>query len=75
MPLGTSAVLSTGGNPDTTQAQGQLDSFIERWKGENVNAVFISGLDTVSKVFVQKLTAGMPGVMSLYQGIIIVYWQ
>ncbi len=68
VPLGTSGVLATGGDPDTTQAQGQLDSFIERWKGENVNAVFISGLDTVSKVFVQKLKAGMPGAMLMTDG-------
>jgi hypothetical protein len=63
VPEGTAAVLATGGNPDTTAAQQALQSFIERWKGEGVNAVFISGLDTVSKVFVQELTAGMPGVM------------
>ena len=68
MPLGTSGVLATGGDPDTTQAQAQLDSFIERWKGENVNAVFISGLDAVSKVFVQKLKAGMPDVMLMTDG-------
>jgi hypothetical protein len=68
VPMGTSGVLATGGDPDTTQAQGQLDSFIERWKGENVNAVFISGLDTVSKVFVQKLKAGMPNVMLMTDG-------
>jgi ABC-type branched-subunit amino acid transport system substrate-binding protein len=68
VPLGTDAVLATGGSPDTTQAQAQLDSFIERWKGEGVNAVFISGLDTVSKVFVQKLKAGMPGVMLITDG-------
>ncbi|MDQ1532487.1 MAG: hypothetical protein QOF28_248 [Actinomycetota bacterium] len=63
VPLGTSGVLATGSDPDTTAAQAQLDSFIERWKGEAVNAIFISGLSTVSKVFVQKITAGLPGVM------------
>jgi hypothetical protein len=63
VPLGTSGVLATGSDPDTTAAQAQLDSFIERWKGEGVNAVFISGLSTVSKVFVQKIKAGLPDVM------------
>jgi ABC-type branched-subunit amino acid transport system substrate-binding protein len=63
VPLGTSGVLAVGSDPDTTAAQAQLDSFIERWKGEGVNAVFISGLSTVSKAFVQKIKAGMPGVM------------
>ena len=61
--LGTSGVLATGSDPDTTAAQAQLDSFIERWKGEGVNAIFISGLSTVSKVFVQKIKAGLPDVM------------
>ena len=28
---------------DTTQAQSQLDSFIEKWKTEGVNAIFMSG--------------------------------
>jgi hypothetical protein len=63
VPLGTSGVLTTGSNPDTTAAQQQLDSFIERWKGEGVNAVFISGLAAVSKVFVQKIKAAMPDAM------------
>jgi hypothetical protein len=63
VPLGTSGVLAVGSDPDTTAAQAQLDSFIERWKGEGVNAVFISGLSSVSKAFVQKIKAGMPDVM------------
>ena len=68
VPLGTAGTLTTGSSPDTTQAQTQLDSLIERWKGESVNAVFISGLDTVSKVFVQKIKAAMPDVMLMTDG-------
>ena len=33
---GTTAILAISGS-DTTQAQGQLDSFIERWKSEGVD--------------------------------------
>jgi ABC-type branched-subunit amino acid transport system substrate-binding protein len=61
---GTSAVLAISGT-DTTAAQSQLDSFIERWKTEGVNAVFISGPDVVSKQFVSKLTTQLPGVLLL----------
>ena len=38
VPLGTTAILSINGTADTTAAQSQLDSFIEKWKGEHVNA-------------------------------------
>ncbi len=58
---GTSAILSISGS-DTTQAQNQLDSFIERWKTEKVNAIFISGTQVASQQFVEKLSADMPGV-------------
>jgi ABC-type branched-subunit amino acid transport system substrate-binding protein len=61
---GTTAYLTING-PDTTAAQAQLDSFIERWKSEGVNAVFITGEDTVAKQFVEKLTKQMPGVTLL----------
>ena len=71
---GTTAYLTING-PDTTAAQAQLDSFIERWKSEGVNALFITGEDTVAKQFVEKVTKQMPGVMlmtdtgdALFQG-------
>jgi ABC-type branched-subunit amino acid transport system substrate-binding protein len=61
---GTTAYLTING-PDTTQPQAQLDSFIERWKSEGVNALFITGQDTVSKQFVEKVVKQMPGVILL----------
>ena len=66
--LGTSGVLTTGSDPDTTAAQQQLDSFIERWKGESVNAIFISGLAAVAKTYVNKIKAAMPDVMLMTDG-------
>jgi ABC-type branched-subunit amino acid transport system substrate-binding protein len=61
---GTPAVLSiTGG--DTTIAQGQLNSFIERWKTEGVNAVLITGPDVVAKQFVEKIAKEMPGTLMM----------
>jgi ABC-type branched-subunit amino acid transport system substrate-binding protein len=61
--MGSTAVLSISGTADTTAAQAQLDSFIEKWKGEHVNAVFLSGDEVASKQFVTKLRAAMPKVM------------
>ena len=61
---GTAAYLTING-ADTTAAQGQLDSFIERWKSEGVNALFITGQNTVAKQFVEKVVKQMPGVTLL----------
>ena len=61
---GTPAYLTING-ADTTAAQSQLDSFIERWKSESVNALFITGQDTISKQFVEKVVKQMPGVILL----------
>lgn len=63
LSVGTAGVLQTDASGDTTAAQSQLDSLIERWKGENVNALFISGLTSVSKVFVQKIRKAMPDAL------------
>ena len=59
---GTTAILTIGGE-DTTIAQAQLDSFIERWRTEGVNAVMLSGDDTVATQFVTKLKKEIPGVL------------
>jgi ABC-type branched-subunit amino acid transport system substrate-binding protein len=64
VPTGTTAYVTING-PDTTAAQAQLDSFIERWKSEGVNALFITGQDAVAKQFVEKITKQMPGVTLL----------
>ncbi len=59
---GSTAVLQIAGD-DTTAAQGQLDSFIERWKSEGTNALFITGTQVASKQFVEKIRQEMPDVV------------
>src|SRR5262249_50347833 len=61
---GSTAVLSISGT-DTTQAQSHLDSFIEKWKSEKVNAVYMAGLTVSAKQFVEKIKAAMPNVLLL----------
>jgi hypothetical protein len=63
VPVGTSGVLNIGQDANTTAGQAQMPPLIERWKGENVNAVFITGLGAVSKVFVQAIKAAMPDAL------------
>jgi hypothetical protein len=60
--LGTTGILSVTGS-DTSAALTQLDSFIERWKGEGVDAVFLSGNEVSSSQFVTKLRGAMPKVI------------
>ena len=62
VPMGSTAILSINGTADTTSAQAQLDSFIEKWKGQHVNTVFLSGDEVSSKQFVTKLRQEMPKV-------------
>jgi ABC-type branched-subunit amino acid transport system substrate-binding protein len=63
VPLGSTAILSINGTADTNAAQSQLDSFIEKWKGEHVNTIFLSGDEVSSKQFVTKLRQELPKVM------------
>ena len=60
--LGTTAILQIAGT-DTTAAQSQLDSFVDKWKSEGVNAVFFSGEQVSSKRFVDKVAQQIPGVL------------
>ena len=62
--LGSTALLTLGGT-DTTAAQAQLESFIERWKTEGVDTVFLSGDAVESQQFVVKLRGELPGVLLL----------
>jgi ABC-type branched-subunit amino acid transport system substrate-binding protein len=62
---GSTALLSINKGGDTTIAQQQLDSFIEKWKTEHVTAVFMSGNFASTKQFVQKLKTALPGVLLL----------
>ena len=63
--MGATGLLSVGGSTDTTTAQSQLDSLIERWKTENVDTVFISSKEAAALRFVQKLRKEMPDVQLL----------
>jgi ABC-type branched-subunit amino acid transport system substrate-binding protein len=59
--LGSTAILTITGT-DTTAAQAQLDSFVEKWKSEGVNMVLLSGNDASSKQFAETIKASMPKV-------------
>jgi ABC-type branched-subunit amino acid transport system substrate-binding protein len=58
---GSTAILNITGT-DTTAAQAQVDSFVEKWKTEGVNAVFLAGNNVSAKQFAESITAGMPKV-------------
>lgn len=58
---GSTAVLTLTGT-DTAAAQSQLDSFIERWKTEDVDTIFMVGLRVSGAQFVEKIKAAMPKV-------------
>jgi ABC-type branched-subunit amino acid transport system substrate-binding protein len=62
--LGSTAILNIAGS-DTTAASAQLMSFIEKWKTEGVNTVFLSGLQVSAQQFVPDLVKNMPGVQLL----------
>ena len=62
IPMGSTAILNVTGS-DTSAAQTQLDSFIERWKSDGVNALFVSGTQVTSQQFIEKVRAAMPNVM------------
>ena len=64
VPMGSTAILNIVG-ADTSAAQSQLDSFIERWKTEHVTSLFVSGVDVASQQFIEKLRAQMPTVQLL----------
>jgi hypothetical protein len=58
---GADAVLSINGS-DTTAAQAQLDSFIEKWKSDGTNALIMVGSDVSSKQFVVKIKQNIPNM-------------
>ena len=62
VPMGSTAILDVTG-ADTSAAQSQLDSFIERWKSENVNALYVTGTQVASQQFIEKVRQEMPRVM------------
>ena len=56
---GSTAILNITGT-DTTAAQAQVDSFIEKWKTEGVNTVFLAGNRVSAKQFAESIKAGLP---------------
>jgi hypothetical protein len=62
VPMGSTAILDVAG-ADTSTAQSQLASFIERWKSENVTALYVTGTDVASKQFIESVRQAMPKVM------------
>jgi Periplasmic binding protein len=57
----STGILTISGS-DTTQAQSQLDSFIERWKTEHISALVLVGSAVESKTFVEKVRAAFPAI-------------
>jgi hypothetical protein len=58
---GSNAILSITG-ADTTAAQTQLDSFIEKWKSEGVNVVIIGDLSSADRQFIDKIKDAIPSI-------------
>ncbi len=58
---GSDASLTISGS-DTAAAQQQLDSFIERWKTQGVDALVLVGDAASSKQFVEKIRKQLRGV-------------
>ena len=58
------SVLNITGS-DTSAAQSQLDSFIERWKQDRVDAILMAGSNVSAKQFVEPIRAALPHVMLL----------
>jgi len=61
LETGDTAILTIT-NEDTTAAQAQLDSFIEKWKSDGVDALVMAGLLVSAKQFVEKIRAAMPDI-------------
>ena len=61
---GSTALLSITGT-DTSQAQAQLDAFIEKWKDEGVNTIYMAGLTASADQFVVKIKEALPNVLLL----------
>ncbi len=63
--LGSTAVLAITGE-DTSQAQAQMDAFLEQWEGEGVDTIFMAGLTVSAKQFVEKIKGAMPDVQLMF---------
>ena len=56
---GSTALLNITGT-DTTAAQAQVDSFVEKWKTEGVDTVFLAGNLVSAKQFAESIKSGLP---------------
>lgn len=65
LELGSAAVLTII-DEDTAQAQTQLDSFIEKWKGEDIGALFVAGGRAGDDQFVTKIKEALPDLVLLF---------
>ena len=59
----STAILDVDTNGDTTAGQTELDSFIEKWKTERVDALFLSGDLAPTKAFVVKIKQAFPNML------------
>jgi hypothetical protein len=59
---GTTGILNISG-ADTTAAQSQLDSFIERWKDEGITALYMTGDQVTHKQFIEKIKNALPDLL------------
>jgi len=57
--MGSTAILTLTG-PETEAVRSQLDAFIEKWKTQDVDTVFLSGLDVSSKSYVTQIKQALP---------------
>ena len=64
---GSAGVVTVVGS-DTSTAQTQLASYIEKWKGEGVDAIILVGQYVPAKEFVEQIKAAMPNVLLLTDG-------
>jgi ABC-type branched-subunit amino acid transport system substrate-binding protein len=62
---GTTAVLDVGTSGDYTAALAQLSSFMEKWKTEGVNAIFLSGDLASTKAFTVPIKKQFPNMQFL----------
>ena len=51
--------------PYSEATRSQLDAFIEKWKGEDVDTIFLSGLDASSKSIVSQIKTALPKALLL----------
>ena len=58
---GSTGIVTISGT-DTANAQGQLDSFIEKWKTQHVDALMLAGPGVESKQFVEKVRSAFPSI-------------